>query len=320
MAIEVREYGSEGHRLLVESAYSGAELARLTKCSKQRISDWARGKCRPSPEDRAALERVAAIPARSWDAPPIRKAPRAAVAPAAEPTPIASVPGVPDVDALDLPALGLTGLERLAARLRALEPSLPPRERVSALQAEARVLAVHEGLRQKAADARLEYLESPEFLAEVRALIAAVPGDAATLRSHLGRLGVELPPLPTSATIAEDPPTSADDIDDLIRELETAEGFRNAKEPGLALSHTLGLQLPAHANAIAALVLDDHVRAARVLELLEGSDERIIRAALERAMTIRDVAKLPVETRRTVAELLARLGHEDIANQIGGNS
>jgi hypothetical protein len=318
LTAELREYGCEGQRLLGESSYSAAEVARLIGRPKQRVSDWRRGRCRPEPDDRVALERAVAIPARSWDAAPLRKAPPA-VAPAPDPVPIAAVPGLPDVEALDLPALGLVGLERLAARLRALEPSLPPRERVSALQAEARVLAVHEGLRQKAADARLEYLESPEFLAEVRALIAAVPGDATALRSHLARLGVELPPLPTHATVAEDPPTSLEDVDDLIRELETAESFRNAKEPGLALAHTLSLNLSAHANAIAALVLGDHVRVARLLSLLEGSDEQIIRTAIERAMTIRDVAKLPVETRRMVAELLARLGHEDITAEIGGN-
>lgn len=324
MTTEVREYGCEGQRLSVESPYSVAETARLIGRPKQRVSDWWRGKCRPSTEDRGALEKAIGVPSRAWDAPPLRKEPATPAKPVAvvvDATPVAPVPGIPDVESLDLPALGLSGLERLAARLRALEPSLPPRERVSALQAEARVLAVHEGLRQKAADQREEYLQSADFLEGVRALLAVVPGSATELRAHLGRLGVALPPPPAASSIVVDePPANAEDINDLIRELETAEGFRKAGEVGLAMAHTLGLNLDAHADAIAVLLLDDHASAARLLSLLEGADAAIIQGALERAMSVRDVAALPAETRRTVAELLVRLGHTDVAAQIGGAS
>jgi hypothetical protein len=152
----------------------------------------------------------------------------------------------------------------------------------------------------------------------VRALLAVVPGPAEALRVHLGRLGIALPAPPTAAAVAEEPPASVEDVDDLILELETAEGFRTAKEPALALAHTLGLNLDTHADAIAALVVDDTARASRMLALLEGPDERIIRAAIERAMAVRDVAALPTEVRRVVAELLVQLGHGDVARKIEG--
>ncbi len=321
MTVQVREFTTEGHRLLWELEYSPAEVAKLAGLARQRVSEWRSGRKRPDIEARQALERAVGIPARTWEAPPMRREPAAAAPapPVVQEAPGAPSPGPIDLAAVDLPSLGLGGLEALAKRLRALEPTLPSRERVSALQAEARVVAVHEQLRQRSADARTEYLRSPEFLAEVRALLVVVPSSADELRAHLGRLGVMLQPAPaTSGAALEEPPATPEDVDDLIRELQTAAGFRAAKEPGLALAHVLGLGLDEHADAIAAIVVDDADRSGRLLSLLDGADERIIRAALERQMAVRDVAALSPEARRVVAELLIALGHQDLARKIGG--
>ncbi len=321
MTVQVREFTTEGHRLLVESPYSPAEVAKLAGVARQRVSEWRSGRKRPDAEARAALERAINIPARTWEAPPARREPTPGpgASPPAAPTSPAQdasgkATGVPlDLEGVDLAGLGLEGLAGLVLRFRALEPTLPPRDRVTALQSEARVLQMHETLRQKAADAREEYLASSEFLAEVRALVAVVPPPAAELRSHLGRLGVVLPAPPSPATAAGDPPSTVDDVDELLHELETARGFRVAKEPALALAHVLGLGLDEHADAIAALVVDDSPRTARLLSLLEGADERIIRSALERQMATRDALALPQEARAVVAELLHALGHEDLS-------
>jgi transcriptional regulator with XRE-family HTH domain len=327
MTVQVHEFATEGHRLLVESTYSPAEIAKLSGVRRQRVSEWRGGQKRPDAEARAALERAIGIPARTWEAPPVRREPTPkpeasavhTMPPSAAPDAAGKATGVPlDLEGVDLAGLGLEGLAGLVLRIRALEPTLPPRDRVTALQSEARVLQMHETLRQKAADARAEWLASAEFLAEVRALVAVVPPPAAELRAHLGRLGVVLPAPPSPATAPEDPPASLDDVDELLDELETARGFRVAKEPALALAHVLGLGLDEHADAIAALVVDDSPRTARLLSLLEGADARIIRSALERQMATRDALALPQEARNVVAELLHALGHEDLARTIGG--
>lgn len=323
MTVQVREFTTDGHRLLWELPYSPAEVARLAGLARQRVSEWRSGRKRPDPEARQALERAVGIPVRAWEAPAMRRAPAATPPLPAVPAAAQDVPGeVNRLETVDLPAdlpsLGLAGLEALAKRVRALEPTLPPRERVTALQAEARILAVHEQLRLKAANAREDYLRSPEFLSEVRALLAVVPSSADELRAHLARLGVVLPAAPSTSSTVDEPPTTVDDVDELLRELETARGFREAKEPALALAHVLGLGLDDHADAIAKIVVDDPGRSARLLSLLEGSDERIIRGAIERQMAIRDVVALPPDARRVVAELLFALGHGDVARKIGG--
>ena len=94
--------------------------------------------------------------------------------------------------------------------------------------------------------------------------------------------------------------------------------MRDAKEPGLALAHTLGLGLDVHADAIAGLVLDDARRTTRLLSLLAEtpSDELLIRSAIERAHAVRDVTRLPPKARQPVARLLALLGHPDVARAI----
>jgi transcriptional regulator with XRE-family HTH domain len=325
MTVQVHEFTTEGHRLLVESPYSPAEIAKLAGIARQRVSEWRSGRKRPDGEARAALERAIGIPARTWEAPPVRRepTPKPEASPATPASAAHDTPGkatsVPlDLEGVDLAGLGLEGLAGLVLRIRALEPTLPPRDRVTALQSEARVLQMHETLRQRAADARAEWLTSAEFLAEVRSLVAVVPPPAAELRAHLGRLGVVLPAPPSPATTPEDPPASLDDVDELLHELETARGFRVAKEPALALAHVLGLGLDEHADAIAALVVDDSPRTARLLSLLEGADERIIRSALERQMAMRDALALPQEARTVVCNLLSALGHQALARTLGG--
>ena len=285
MTVQVHEFTTEGHRLLVESPYSPAEIAKLAGIARQRVSEWRSGRKRPDGEARAALERAIGIPARTWEAPPVRRepTPKPEASPATPASAAHDTPGkatsVPlDLEGVDLAGLGLEGLAGLVLRIRALEPTLPPRDRVTALQSEARVLQMHETLRQRAADARAEWLTSAEFLAEVRSLVAVVPPPAAELRAHLGV----------------------------------------AKEPALALAHVLGLGLDEHADAIAALVVDDSPRTARLLSLLEGADERIIRSALERQMAMRDALALPQEARTVVCNLLSALGHQALARTLGG--
>jgi transcriptional regulator with XRE-family HTH domain len=343
MTLEAREYFTEGHRLLCESSYSPAEIAKLAGLPRQRVSEWRSGRKRPTDDARAALERAIGIPARTWEQTPTRREPlpvapsvgasHAQAAPGEAngteepPAPLPGPPGatLADVERLasspELPALGLAGLERLAARIRAIEPTLPPRERVSALQAEARVLQVHETLRARAEDARDEFVRSPEFREDVRSLVSALTGlDAAGLRDRLRRLGVaDLPE--TTPELAEpdlEAPTTAEDVDAILVELEVAKRFRDAGESALAMAHTAGLCLDMHADAVAALLVDDAPRAARVLELVDGQDERTLSSALARAMAVRDVRALALESRTVVAQLLELVGQEPLARQIGG--
>jgi hypothetical protein len=225
---------------------------------------------------------------------------------------------VPDIDKLDLPSFGLAGLENLAARMRALEPTLPPRERVTALQAEARILAAHEALKQKQADARRDYFESQEFKDDVRVLAAALP-DGTELRRLLARFGVSLPEPPATATTGEIAgPETAEDVEEVIVELEAAAKLRSAGEPGLAAARIVALNLEGNGNAIARVIAGKPKLAGRLLELLDGADAALIRTALERHMALKDVAALPAEARACVAELLRQLGCADAAHEIEG--
>jgi hypothetical protein len=198
MSSKVFEFSCEGHRLLVESRYSSAEIVRLTGIPKQRISEWKGGQKRPTHDARGKLEKAIAIPARTWDQPPTRRQPteEKEASPPLQPKPPPSkeADAVPDLKDVDLPALGLTGLEQLAGRLRALGPTLPPREHVSCLQAEARVIAVHEQLQQKRADAREEYLASNAFQDDARLIAACAPGVCGAPCPH-GSIGGQ-PPCP----------------------------------------------------------------------------------------------------------------------------
>jgi transcriptional regulator with XRE-family HTH domain len=343
MTLDAREYFTEGHRLLCESPHSPAEIATLSGQRRQRVSEWRTGQKRPTDEARAALERAVGIPVGAWECPPTRREPVPPVA-AVAPRPAQVAPGeargaaegpgalpggagasLADVERLtssgELPALGLAGLERLAARIRALEPSLPPRERVSALQAEARVLQAHEGIRLRAADSRDDFLTSAEFRDDVRSIVSALAGlDATGLRDRLRRLGVvDLPEVATELAPDDlDAPATLEDVDAILFELEVAKRFRDGGETALAAAHTAPLCLDANANALAALVLDDNARAARLLELVDATDERTLSTALARAMAVRDVKALAPEVRTVVAQLLELVGQEPLARQIGG--
>jgi len=336
MTRDVHEYSTEGHRLLCESPHSPAEIASLAGLKRQRVSEWRTGQKRPADDARAALERAVGIPCGAWESPPRRREPLPEpptveqAAPDVPPEPLAAAPvasplALADVERLtisgELPTLGLAGLERLAARIRAVEPTLPPRERVAAMQAEARVLQVHETLRQRQADARDEFLASPEFRADVRALVSALGTlDADPLRERLRRLGV--PDLPERSTelapVELEPPATADDVDAIIVELEVAKRFRDGGEIALATAHTAALALDAHADALAAIVVDDAARGAKLLALVDTQDERTLSTALARAMAVRDVKALAAEVRTVVAQLLELVGLEPLARQIGG--
>ena len=324
MTVEVREYTSEGHRLLLASSYSPAEIAKLAGLARQRVSEWRKGQKRPDAEARAALERAIGVPARSWDAAPQVRAPeataRAAVvgAPSALAAPPASSEALESGEGQDLAALGLPGLEALLARLRAVEPTLPPRERIQVMREQARVLAVHEQLRQRDADAREGFLRSPAFRDDVRTLVAALPGvTASALRGALSRLGIDLPEPAAAESVGQtEPPGSVEDLEELLDELGVAKTFRDRGEPALALAHTAALGLDVHAGAIAVLLVDHGDLAARLLDALEGPDARIVRAALEKRMALRDVQAFGAPERVAVAELLRQLGHADVAAEI----
>lgn len=45
---------------------TGREVAARCRVSPSRVSEWASGRCRPSPRARAALERAYGISAGSW--------------------------------------------------------------------------------------------------------------------------------------------------------------------------------------------------------------------------------------------------------------
>lgn len=314
MTVEIREYMSEGHRLLCESAYSPAEIANLSKLARQRVSEWRSGRKRPDDDARAALERAIGIPARAWDAAPVRRTP-AAPAPPGPPPPRPSNPDeVPFDLPNDLPSLGLEGLERLARRLANLETTLQARDRLRCVEAQARVVVAHEGLRQKLEDARRDYLASPEFAADVRALGAAIPGAVADLRASLAVLGVEVavPDAPAVVAVGDAP----ESLEELLEELQVGEGFRKAGEVALARAHVAGLGLDLHADAIASMLLARPELAPQVLELLEPGDAACLRRATERAMAVTGVKGLSIEARGIVATLLKHIGHEDLAEEV----
>lgn len=321
--VNVREFTSEGHRLLCESSYSPAEIARLSGQTKPRISEWRGGQKRPVHEARVALERAVGIPVRTWDQPPMVRTPRSEHSQA--PAQTVAQPGTKDPPALDLAldatlaTLGLDGLERLARQLEALAPQLAPRERVGCIERQSRVLVAHEALRQKSASARAEYLASAEFQDDARLVASALGASSGELRRVLVRFGIALPePTSTTESDAIDAPTTIADVEELVAELEVADGFRKRGEVALAAGHVLGLGIDVHAHAIARLIADDARLTTRLLGLLEGADEKIVRAALERRLAVRDAAALPPEIRKTVAELLRHLGHDDVARDVDG--
>jgi hypothetical protein len=132
----------------------------------------------------------------------------------------------------------------------------------------------------------------------------------------MARLGVNLPAPETGGEDTGDAPATLADVEDIIRELAVAADFRTRGEPALALAHTMALGLEIHADSIARIVAEHPVTATRLLDAVDGADETLIRAALERRMAIKAVASLPREARGHIAELLKLLGHDDVAKEV----
>jgi len=318
--LKVREYLNEGHRLFCTSTYSPSEIAKLVGVHRARVSEWRAGRSKPDEATRRAIEGALGIPARSWDAPPVMRAPVEDVAgraPAAPEAPAAPGVDAADLDGVDLTSLGLDGLERQARKLAALEATLPPRDRLRCVEAQARVVAEHEKLRQKLQDARADFLASAEFAEDMRALASAVPGAAEQLKARLVALGVEvnLPAAPAATPPQGDPPESPEE---LLLELDVAAGFRLAGEHALARGHLAALGLDVHAETIARMLLGRPDVSPDVLERLDATDAARIRQAMERALAVEDVKKLGAEARAVVATLLRYLGHVGLAGEIGG--
>jgi transcriptional regulator with XRE-family HTH domain len=318
MTIEIREYRTEGHRLLFTSDYSPSEIARLAGLDRRRVSEWRAGKCRPTEDDRRALEKAVGIPPRSWDAAPVVQAPDrpAVAAPAGAPQATATTAIAADaLGTPELEALGLAGLERLIAQVEALEPTLAAQHRLRALETRARIVAVHEQLSQKKADAAQTYFASRAFAEEVRMLAAAFP-DAPAFRERLRHLGVELPAPPAPGVAVPDAPTTMEDLDELEAELGTAAAYRDAGEPLMAMAHCLSLGLDVHAEALGALLAAHPDRAPRVLALLDPVDGARVRGAMTQTMAVADACKLDASARTVLAELLRQLGHADVAADV----
>lgn len=311
MTRKVTHFLSEGHRLFVTSKYSPAEIARLSKRDPRRVSEWRAGRSSPNTADRAALETAIAVPRSAWDEPPRSTGATAGATPkGTKPKDATETPALDDAgDELD--ALGQRGLEQLARQLGELTPTLPPKERLVAIDRRAKILVALERLRQAETNAREEYFASSEFRRDVELLVDAIPEAAEELRSRLVRLGVTLPPAAPAVVNAGG---TALTVAEVVRELHAARELREIGEDRLARAHVRGLALDVH--RIAAQLLRQPKRLAEVLELLDEED-LALRSALERAMAIRDVAGLDVATRAKVAELARQLGHADVAAEIG---
>lgn len=340
MAEKVTHYATDGQRILCECGIGQAEIGRRIEAPRQRVGDWCSGRSRPTPDWRRALASAGICPVEAWDRPAATPTPPASPSLPApsrpsvdKPTPPASqvLPTPPrepfdkaTPDSLDkaspddLEAYGVTGLEAVVDRLREEAPTLPPRERVQCIATEGRIHTVIANLRAKERDARLSYLRSTEFAQDMRLLSAAIPDSAAELRAALARLGVDIPAPPVAASKANrKPPSSAIDVEALVRELQTAAEWRAKGEPYLAAGHVLGLCIDVHADQIAAVLAEDAELAGRFIALLEPADEQIISSALERRIALGDVLRLPAASRRAVAQLLEAHGLLSVAAAVG---
>lgn len=317
-------YNSEAHRMLVEVVpYSSSELCRLGGFAPPRMSEWKKGRSKPNQSDRQKLEATAGIPIRLWDAPPAARpeAPKpiaTTTAPAVESRPNggrecdASEP----VTAEDL-ALGPAGLERVIHTLESTLDQLTPKDRLTALRDLAHALAVHEKLRLAAAEAREEYLASPAFMADCRALLGAFPASAPAFRDALARVGVQLPEPPrVEVAASREPPADLDDLEDLIAELRVAQALLNGGEPALAWAHTLGLELDLHASGIAKILEKHPARVTGFLDLLVDVDRVKIERELELRLAIVDVRAMPDDVRLKVVSLVTALGASSVAAEI----
>lgn len=336
MAEKVRHYATDGQRILCESGIAQTEIGKRIDAPKQRIGDWCSGRSRPTPEWRRKLEVEGICPVDAWDRPAAAPAPppaplipgqeKGSVAPAAPlplpPRPafdVATPTSLEVASVGELEGYGVTGLEAVVDRLRKLAPTLPPRERVQAIASEGRLHTVIANLRAKERDARLEYLQSPEFASDMRLLSVAIPAGSVELRACLVRLGVELPSPPTTtAKTKRRPPAKPADVEALILELQTAAEWREKGEPMLAAGLVLELCLDVHADAIARVLAEAPELAGRFIALLEPADESIVSSALERRIAVADVMRLPEDARTAVVQLLSAHGLDEVAQRIAG--
>ena len=317
MSDAVREYATEGQRLLCECGRTQIDIARSAKVPKERVSAWFRGEYRPSAGARVRLAQEGICPADAWERPSTSSPTISKME--IPPTFAAVTPSVVErATEGALESYGITGLEAVVDNLRKLQPTLLAKERVAAIASEGRLHTTIANLRAKERDARREYLDSPEFAADMRLLSVAVGGEATDLRAALGRLGVELPAPPTAAVVVNrKPPTTKAHIDGLMEELVTAGEWRAKGEPMLAAGLVVGLCLDVHADAIATVLAGDSMLAGRFIGLLDVADAQIITAALERRLALADVAKFSPEVRAAVAQLLEAHGLGDVAKQVG---
>jgi transcriptional regulator with XRE-family HTH domain len=326
------DVSTHGQQLLLACGYSAVEVANLIGVTRQRVSEWRRGTFRPDADARQRLAAKVNIPASAWDAAATRTAaqpvdpPGAASGPPKDPTPAAATEPPADAAATiaainaTADAIGLDGIERVIAQLRAMTPGLPPREKVAASVAEGRLHDRLVSLRLKMVSAREEYFASSEFREDVALLASAFRATAEAFRSALSRFGVDLAaPEVTAEGVDVEAPETREDVDELVAELRTAKSFADIGETGLQAAHIAALALDVHADRLADLIGDTPELVAILLGLLpeSGPDARAVRSALERRMAIRDVAALPGEARVKVAALLDLVGQAELAKEIG---
>lgn len=102
MVSKVREYATEGQRLMAEHTLSLVEQSRRAGLSKQKISKYRSGQARPTGAALRAIERLG-VPASAWSAPASARPRQAPVAPVDLPV-VESIPE--DVLRAEWPAAG----------------------------------------------------------------------------------------------------------------------------------------------------------------------------------------------------------------------
>ena len=339
MVIEVTVYGSEGHRQLCNSPLSPSEIAKKTGLPPQRISEYRKGRSRPSGDARRALAAAKVVEIGAWECPPLAPVPPKASTPqpssagakAIHGATSAQAPSTPkgtaalplDVAAVDsatfaeLTAYGLGGLECLIDRLQELGPTLPPRERVAAIGTEGRLHSAIEAIKAKQFDARKDWLESAELDEMVGLLSAALPGDSTDFRAALSRFGVKLPPLcAVEVHVDRPPPKTRRDVEGLISELIAANQWIRQGEPYLAYGKIAVLCLDVHATHIAAILADDSELAGRFLPLLGAADGLFISTALEKCMVLADVQKQPAQVRQLLKQCAEAFGCTELSSAL----
>lgn len=216
--------------------------------------------------------------------------------------------------------MGLPGLERTIRTLESTLPEMPLKERLAGMTQLGRLMQNHEKMRVEASTARQEYFASSDFAADCRALLAAFPGSARQFRDALSRIGVSLPELVSTELAPSVPaPTTAEDVDDLARELKVARELHDAGEVQLAWAHTLRLELDVHTEVIARLLVDEFDTDAifGFLESLCFEPDRVkLQAAVELRFALDSLRGCKPDIRALVAELVTCLNRSDIAAEM----